>query len=690
VLFSAAAVQASPVVRSIGIVKDAGGDIVTIECEGKPEYEFFLVDGTNLVVDIFDYSNDAWPTAREVGSPFLRTISISEHFSPRPMVRVLLDLEREAAHEVKAEGGRIVVTLGRPGYRTPPPSPRAAAEPAVMTAMNFIPMDDRSRVRIVTTKPVEYRTIDSEDPRIITMEISGVRLSPIVKTRLDLSTLERELVRIDVREKEVSGQPRVVLTATLKVPAPFRVLVNPEGLILDVNKTAPAVPSTVAAPAAPLAPYTAPMVHYGKKISLDLVGADIKDVLRLVSDVSGINFVAGDEVRGTVTMRLIEVPWEVALSTILMTNQPPLAQVPITENIVRVTTEEMVARETEKRMRQREFEKKAKEAEQELEPLVMKEFDVSYAKLDGDFLSILEEFASHRVRGDGSDGLLRADLRTNTVLVKDLAPNVDQIERVIRKLDTPVPTVVVEARIVEVTSTAAEQLGIQWGLDFAADAAHGNALPFRFPNSVGITGGVEGEDGTLMVNLPASNPAGAIGLSFGHIANTLSLDLTLQALEQLNEVKILSQPRVLVVQNQEATINLGQQLPIPATDAEGNRTVTFQDVGIKLVVTPQVTNDGKVFMDINVEKSSRGENVPTTEGTMFSINSRRAQTQVLIENGETAVIGGLTVEETSQVDTSVPKLSDVPYLGWLFRSKDHQTRRDEMMIFLTPRIVSPS
>jgi type IV pilus assembly protein PilQ len=272
--------------------------------------------------------------------------------------------------------------------------------------------------------------------------------------------------------------------------------------------------------------------------------------------------------------------------------------------------------------------------------------------------------------------------------VRDLQENVDEIARTIEALDAPTPAVVVEARIVEVTSTAAEQLGVQWGLNFAADPAHGNALPFEFPNSVGVTGGVAGADGeNFMVNLPAASPAGGIGLSFGHIANTLSLDLRLQALEQMNEVRILSNPRVLVVQNQEATINLGQQLPIPATDAEGNRTVTFQDVGIKLVVTPQVTNDNRVFMDIEVEKSSRGENVPTTEGVMFSINSRRAQTQVLIMNGETAVIGGLTIEETSDVDTAVPGLSKIPGLGWLFKSKDSQTRRDEMMIFLTPRII---
>ena len=190
-----------------------------------------------------------------------------------------------------------------------------------------------------------------------------------------------------------------------------------------------------------------------------------------------------------------------------------------------------------------------------------------------------------------------------------------------------------------------------------------------------------------MVNLPAAGATSGIGLSFGHIANTLSLDLRLQAAQGMNKVKILSTPRVLVVQNEEAKINVGQELPIPSTDAEGNRTIEWRDVGISLAVTPQVTNDQRVFMDIKVAKESQGPPVATTDGVMFSIISRKAETQVLIGDGETAVIGGLAIEGTQEGEQNVPGLSKIPGLGWLFKSTSKSTQRDELMIFLTPKIV---
>jgi len=242
---------------------------------------------------------------------------------------------------------------------------------------------------------------------------------------------------------------------------------------------------------------------------------------------------------------------------------------------------------------------------------------------------------------------------------------------------------------------------VQWNMNFSANPAHGNALPFVFPNSIGLGGGVagasaggtaggtgEGDGGAkYMVNLPASAPTSGIGISFGHIANTLSLDLRLTAMQEMNKVRILSTPRVLVVQNEKAKINVGQELPIPSTDAEGNRTVTWREVGINLEVTPQVTNDGKVFMDIRVAKESQGPAVPTTEGLMFSINSRKAETQVLIGDGETAVIGGLAEETEIEGESGTPGLAGLPGLGWLFKRKSNNNQSQELMIFLTPKIV---
>jgi type IV pilus assembly protein PilQ len=365
---------------------------------------------------------------------------------------------------------------------------------------------------------------------------------------------------------------------------------------------------------------------------------------------------------------------------------PPLAQVQESDTIVRVTTLGKIQEGQEAKRKAAEQLIKNREAQKKLEPLVTQKFKISYANVK-DLEKVVKQFTSERV---DSDGLLAVDERTNTIIVRDLKENVDEIAQTITALDAPTPAVVVEARIVEVTSDFSQELGVQWGLNFNADPSHGNALPVTFPNSIGLTGasGATSESGNnYMVSLPAAGATSGIGLSFGHIANTLSLDLRLQAAQGMNKVKILSTPRVLVVQNQEAKINVGQELPIPSTDAEGNRTIEWRDVGISLAVTPTVTNDQRVFMDIKVAKESQGPPVATTDGVMFSIISRKAETQVLIGDGETAVIGGLAIEGTQEGEQNVPGLSKIPGLGWLFKSTSKSTQKDELMIFLTPKIV---
>ncbi|MFC1656952.1 type IV pilus secretin PilQ [Candidatus Moduliflexota bacterium] len=559
--------------------------------------------------------------------------------------------------------------------------------------MIFQPMPDRSRVQFTTNSDPVYRVVDSGDPRRIVLEIDGTELSPAVQSTLDLSRLERELTRVDVSGENVDGKPMVRITAQLSRGVPFRVTPGEGGIYLDVDRGADTV-TPLAATEGPRKRATA-QIRYGTKLSLDFVDADVGDILRLISDVSGINFVSGDEVNGKVSVRLIDVPWETALETILMTNNPLLAQVPVADNIIRITTEDKLLHEEEKRQKKKELERRTLEASKELEPLVMREIPISYAQIGekgkladgkGTLMDIAYGFTSPRIE---QDGLFKADPRTNTLIVKDLQSNVDEIERVVRKLDTPTPAVIVEARIVEVGDGVAESLGIRWNARFNADPAHGNALPVAFPNSLAVEGAQTdpNEPGNFMVNLPASNSTAAVGISFGHIASTLSLDMQLSAMENMGKTKILSTPKILVVQNEKASINIGDRLPVPQTDAEGNRTVEFLRTGILLEVTPQVTNDGRVFMDILIEKSSPGATVITTDGPMFSIETRDATTKVLIGDGETAVIGGILEQFSDDTRNSVPHLSKIPGLGWLFRSKSTTETRTELMIFLTPRII---
>jgi type IV pilus assembly protein PilQ len=709
-------------VTGLNVRKDPSGTLAVIRGDGELQYEYFLVEGKSLVFDIFEAGNKIWPTVHNVDDAYIEQIRIGEHFQPEKKVRVVFDLKIPGEYHVTRGESGIQVAFGSPEEATMASAGTGVAMNTV-SEVYFRPLDGKSRIEIKTGSRPEFKVVDSEDPLRLIVEVGNARIEPSAQKTLDLSRLNRSVTKITAFEYERDDRQVVRVVAQLKEAVPYRVAAVGDTIAIDINglsgmtpvmatpeegpvtsvetevtaSPAPAVPQgtpasmTTPAAAADAESGSEGSMYTGTKLSLDFMDADITDILRLISDVSGLNFVSGPEVKGRVTIRLADVPWDQALDIILKTNVPTLARIRESDNIVRITTLAKIQDEEEAKRRAAEQTKKNLEAQKKLEPLVTRSFSISYAKI-ADIEHIVRQFTSERV---DQDGLLTIDERTGTIIVRDLKENVDEIGKTIEALDTPTPAVLVEARIVEMTSNEAKDLGVQWGLNFSADPAHGNALPVAFPNSIGIGGGVgmtgvtgAGGGGTTgMVNLPASGATSGIGISFGHIANTLSLDLRLTAMESMGKTKILSTPRVLVVQNETAKINVGQELPIPSTDAEGNRTVQWREVGILLDVKPQVTNDGRIFMEIRVEKASQGDPVPTTEGLMFSINSNKAETQVLIADGETAVIGGLSEEGIQEQTSQTPGLGSIPGLGWLFRQQGKSEVRKELMIFLTPKIV---
>jgi type IV pilus assembly protein PilQ len=235
-------------------------------------------------------------------------------------------------------------------------------------------------------------------------------------------------------------------------------------------------------------------------------------------------------------------------------------------------------------------------------------------------------------------------------------------------------------------------LGIQWGAKYSAEAANGNALPYAFPNSVAVSG-TQGV-GNYLVNLPLAGATGGVGISLGHIANVFSLDLKLSAMEQMGKAKLLSNPKLLVMQGKSANIQIGQDLPMitTTTDSNGAQTssVEWRSVGIMLNVTPIVTNDKRIGLRVEIEQSNQGQDVTTTEGQNFSVDVSRVVTEVLIEDGSTAVIGGLLEQSTSDGSEGVPGFSNIPIIGWLFKTKKNSAAAREILVFLTPRIVGPA
>jgi len=738
----AAAVPSGPrALTAIDVQKQTDGLVVALQGNGPLAYESFLVEGRSLVVDLAGANNQVKSMKRKVDDAWVSQIRIGDHDQPKRFVRVVFDLKKVGEHRVEAVGDRIVVSFGAPALAPPAaaPAPAAPAAPAegTVSALNRVgPVSCRAteaggaRLEIRTAVKADFAVIDSNDPAKVIIEIAKARVSDKDAQSLDLASQGLDVVKVTVFPYAKGDDRLVRVIAQLRRPLSFRTSGEDGRIVVEFDKPGavapasgqgaaaapvPAAPATAATPAPAPAAKPAPVVvkapvaapaaapapaaqaaevpaaavspFSGRRLSLDFKDADVNDILRLISEVSGLNFVAGPEVKGSVSIKLTDVPWDQALDLILKTNVPQLEQVRESENIVRITTTDKLMDEEQRHRRVDEDKKKTVDAQKALEPVFSKTFAISYIESGkmNDFVTKLDKFKS-------SQGIIQFDERTKHIIVWDTADKLKELEQVILTWDAPTPAVLVEARIVYVTSGFGQSIGVQWNANGIKDPAHGNGTPYAFPNSVSMGGQqIDAAKGSMptnyLVNLPAAAATGGIGFSLGHIANTLSLDMRLSAGESMSKVKILSNPKILVIQNEQAVINLGSQLPIPKTDSEGNRTVEWKDVGITLTVKPQITNDKRVFMDIKVEKSSKGENVQTTEGTMFSIDRAGAESKVLIADGETTVIGGIFEQVDDNGSSAIPGLGKIPILGWLFKNKSDSQSRRELMIFITPKIV---
>ncbi len=416
-------------------------------------------------------------------------------------------------------------------------------------------------------------------------------------------------------------------------------------------------------------------VYTGRKLSLEFRDGDIHDILRIIAEVSNKNVIAGDDVKGKVTLRMINVPWDQALDIILQANA--LGKVSV-GNIIRIAPAEKLRKEKEERLA-------AKRAEEKLEDLATKIIPVSYAKAM-ELATQIKPLLTER-------GSVMVDTRTNSLIIKDVIRNVKDAMELVKSLDLVTPQVLIEARIVEATSDFIRELGVQWGGRFAADAAHGNPTGLLFPNTIGATGGNTGPAGSpttpnFAVNLPAAEAGaagGAISFLFGSINDTVLLDLRLSAMERRGEGKIISSPRIATIDNREATIKQGMSVPY-ATVSQAGTQVAWMDATLSLTVTPHITADRSVIMKIKAEKNA--PDFTRISAGMPSISKKEATTEVLVRDGETTVIGGIFTIEKTEARAGVPFFSRIPFIGWLFRYKKTVDSRTELLVFITPRIIS--
>ncbi len=398
--------------------------------------------------------------------------------------------------------------------------------------------------------------------------------------------------------------------------------------------------------------------------------------MRLFAEVANLNIILSPEVKGRVTVRMVNIPWDQAMDIILKMNGLGYA---LEDNILRIASVSALTKEAEDDMRSKEAKKKA-------EDLITRIVPINYAKA-GEIEPTIKKSLSPR-------GETVTDVRTNTLIIKDIARNVDEVVSLIKLLDKPIAQIMIEARIVEASLTFSRSLGVQWGGSQKSDAAHGNPIGVSFPNSVGITGGptmgaTPSGSGNFFVNMPAPAGAGtgggAIGLTFGSISKSLNLDLVLSALESTGEGKIISTPRVSALDNKEAKIEQGLSIPFSTTSASGTQ-IQFIDAKLSLIVTPHATPDNKIFMKIQATKNAPDTSLLGASGQP-SIRKNEATTEILLADGETAVIGGILVMDRGQSITKVPFFGDLPLIGWLFRTKTNNENKSELIIFITPRVV---
>jgi type IV pilus secretin PilQ/predicted competence protein len=445
--------------------------------------------------------------------------------------------------------------------------------------------------------------------------------------------------------------------------------------------------------------------YYGQHVSLDFKDADIHNVLRLLAEVSKLNIVATDDVKGKVTLRLFDVPWDQALDIVLQVLNLESTQ---EGNVLRISTVKRLREE-------REELRKAQEAQRAVEPLHVEYIKVNYAKATK-LAEIISGAGLNAVRsrtgGAVETGVLTnrgsvfVDEYSNTLIVRDIQKGIDNARELVRRLDVQTAQVLIESNIVEATTNFERDLGIQWGYRYLAGPATGNPTGFNFPGTVGLGGsglttGANGVPFLADFPAPVGGTAGgsAIDLALGSINGAQTLDVRLTALEKEGKARIISRPRVVTLNNVPATIKsltiLRVKLPGTGTvintgagGAAGTASTATEKIetGIILVVTPQVSADGFVLLDM-FAKSSQADFTRQVDQIPTEI-SREANSHILIKNGQTVVLGGIYRDNLNFTQTGIPFLRDIPGLRWLFQSTSKTDAREDLLVFLTPRIMA--
>ncbi|WP_430929750.1 type IV pilus secretin PilQ [Pseudoalteromonas rubra] len=415
--------------------------------------------------------------------------------------------------------------------------------------------------------------------------------------------------------------------------------------------------------------------YQGQPITLNFQDIPIRSVLQIIADTNNFNLVTSDSVTGNITLRLDGVPWDQALDVVLRVKG--LDKRMEGAILMVAPSEELAAREAK--------ELQAKRQVEELEPLYSEYIQLNYAKAE-EFADLLKTDENSIISLRGSVSL---DKRTNTLLIKDTSRSIENVRRMVEKLDVPVKQVRIESRMVTVSDNVQEDLGIRFGF---SDQQGTDAFSGSLEGADSLSSGsIPALSNRLNVNLPVKNDsATSLGMHIAKLSDGTLIDLELSALEQENKGEIIATPSITTANQKTARIEQGTEFPYVESASSGATTVQFKKAVLSLEVTPQITPDNKIILDLVITQDTRGDTVQTGNGPAVAINTQRVQTQVLVENGQTVVLGGIYQQEMTSAVSKVPILGDVPYLGFFFRNTIEINEKRELLIFVTPKIMHDS
>ena len=652
---------------------------------------FTIDDPARIALDLPDTTLGLTSRRRDVNLGPLDTVLTAE---ANGRTRVVLNLGTMVAYETKASGNTVTITLGdgdnydagttqfASTVTSQSPTYSSASRRGITSVDFRRTRDGGGRVIVNLTDPSTPVDIRQEGGRVVAV-FKDTNLPAELMRRLDVMDFATPVTTVDALRTNLDT--RIVISAEGKYEQlayqsdnEFTIEVNPAPDTQEQGSTL----------------FSETKEYEGQRLTLNFQDIETRAVLQLLAETSGRNIVVSDTVQGNVTLRLRNVPWDQALDIVMTTKGLDMRQ---NGNVIIVApAEEIAARET--------ADLEAKQAIAELEPMYSEFLQVNYAKA-GDLAGLISaDSGGNSMLSDR--GSIAVDDRTNTLLVHDTAERLQNIRRMVSTLDVPIKQVLIESRIVVVNDDFSRNLGMRLGvtaynenssdgvtvisgsgagtdtminsaLDNLADPGNGTIYPIEVPQL----------NNRYNVNVPIADAAGRFALAI--LETDYLVDLELTALEAEGRGEIVSTPRVITANQKEASIKQGVEIPYQQAASSGATTVQFKEAVLELTVTPQITPDNNIIMDLTVSKDNVGEIISTggLGGTVPSIDTRSVQTQVLVADGQTVVLGGIYETERRETISKVPFLGDIPVVGNLFKSKQRIDNKAELLIFVTPRIL---